>query len=168
VCVSEEDASRLVERYGAHRSRTEVVLNGVDCGAIRPASREERITRKRNWGSKGSQWWYFPGRATRPTSMQRTGFWLGQDRGKGLTCSILSWGSGACIASRKNRSNPDHWTRSRCEALLPGSGSGDQPDDLGQRVEPEAARVPGGGTAEYHHADGSSRAGAYALRACVG
>ena len=45
-----------------------------------------------NWGSKGNRWCSFQGRAMLPTSMQRTGFYPGHDRHKGLTCSISSWG----------------------------------------------------------------------------
>ncbi len=66
VCVSEEDAARLIERYGVHRSRIEVVFNGVDCTAIRPASGDERITQKRDLGLEGTPVVLFSGSSHPP------------------------------------------------------------------------------------------------------
>ena len=66
VCVSEEDAARLNERYGASRSQIAVVPNGVDCRAIRPATIDERIRRKHELGLKGKPVVLFSGACYAP------------------------------------------------------------------------------------------------------
>jgi len=91
VCVSEEDAARLVERYGAHRSRIEVVFNGVDCSAIRPASRDERTTRKRELGLEGKPVVLFSGSTYAPNvdAAHRILAWARQTQGPDVLYLIV-------------------------------------------------------------------------------
>lgn len=105
VCVSEEDASRLVERYGVDRSRIVVIFNGVDCDAIRPASRDERTRRKRELRLEGKPVVLFSGSSHAPNvdAVHRILIWARQAHGPDVLYLIVGGVGRALPRERSDR-----------------------------------------------------------------
>lgn len=65
---SEEDRNQFIDTYGIDEDKILIIPNGVDVGQIRPASRAERETAKREIGMNGKKTILFVGSWNKPNA----------------------------------------------------------------------------------------------------